>query len=294
MLKLAGVMLPYMLLICIVAIFAGILQTHRHFAAPAAAPVILNIFIITSLCFSGWAISIEPDKQVFFAAIAVIIAGISQLILQLIPLHKAGIHIKPSWEVKSEAFKKILLLMGPMILGLTVTQLNTLADDIIAWLLSSSQTKGEFFSLFGKEIQYPLPAGAVSHLYYSQRLYQFPLGVLGISLATAIFPVMSSDAAKGDTSALVKTISQGLRGAIFIAIPATAGLILVRTTLIRWAFERGEFQSSDTPLTATVLLFYSLGLCGYFLQQIVTRAFYSLQDSKAPAKTAAIAVAINI
>ncbi|MBN1796071.1 MAG: murein biosynthesis integral membrane protein MurJ [Sedimentisphaerales bacterium] len=294
MLNLAGIMLPYMILICVVAILAGILQTHRHFATPAAAPSVLNIFIIGSLCFSGWIIAIEPDKQVFVVAIAVIIAGVFQLAMQFIPLRKIGIGIRPAWQVRSEAFKKILILMGPMILGLTATQLNTLADDIIAWLFSVSDAKGETFSFFDRVIQYPLPAGAVSHLYYSQRLYQFPLGVLGISLATAIFPVMSSDAAKGDTTALSKTISKGLRGAIFIALPATAGLILIRTILVQWAFQRGQFQPSDTPLTATVLLFYSLGLCGYFLQQIVTRAFYSLQDSKAPAKTAALAVGINV
>jgi len=294
MLNLSGIMLPYMILICVVAILAGILQSHRHFALPAAAPIVLNIFIIGSLCFSGWVLTIEPDKQVFFVAMAVLIAGVSQLWMQFVGLHRIGIKITPAWQVKSEAFKKILILMGPMILGLTVTQINTLADDIIAWLFSVSQAKGDYFVLFGEQIKYPLAEGAVSHLYYAQRMYQFPLGVLGISLATAIFPVMSAEAAKGDKQALTKTISRGLRSAVFVALPATAGLILVRTTLVQWAFQRGQFTAADTLPTATVLLFYSLGLCGYFLQQIVTRAFYSLKDSKGPARTAAIAVLINI
>ena len=86
--------------------------------------------------------------------------------------------------------------MGPMILGLTVTQINTLADDLIAWWFSGSVEKGTTFILLGKEIQYPLQRGSVSHLYFAQRLYQLPLGVFGISLATAIFPVMSSYAEK--------------------------------------------------------------------------------------------------
>ncbi len=293
-LALAGIMLPYMILICVVAILAGILQTHRHFTTPAMAPAVLNIFIISSLCFSGWALSIRPERQVFVVAVAVIIAGLTQLAMQLVPLHSRGIHLRPSWQIRSEAFRKIIILMGPMILGMTVTQINTLADDFIALWFSGSLEKGEYFLMFGRQIRYPLWAGAVSHLYYSQRLYQFPLGVLGISLATAVFPVMSADAARNDIGALIKTVSKGLQGAVFVALPATAGLILVRSVLIRAAFQRGAFTAADTAVTSIVLSFYALGLCGYFLQQIITRAFYALQDSKLPAQTAVVAVVVNI
>ncbi len=293
-LELAGIMLPYMILICVVAILAGILQTHRHFAAPAMAPLVLNIFIIGSLCFSGWVLSVRPERQVFVVAVAVIAAGLAQLAMQLVPLHARGIQLRPAWQVQSEAFRKIIILMGPMILGMTVTQINTLADDFIALWFSGSAEKGEYFLLFGRQIRYPFWAGTVSHLYYSQRLYQFPLGVLGISLATAIFPVMSADAVRKDTAALLKTISRGLQGAIFIALPATAGLILISTIIVRVAFEHGAFGPADTAITSIVLSFYALGLCGYFLQQIVTRSFYAMQDSKLPAQTAAVAVVANI
>lgn len=293
-LQLAAIMLPYMIIICVVAVLAGVLQTHRHFTAPAAAPLVLNIFIIGSLCFSGWVLSVRPDRQVFVVAAAVIVAGFTQLITQFPPLHNRGIHIRPAWQVRSEAFRKIVILMGPMILGMTATQINTLADDFIALWLSGSAEKGDHFLFFGRQIQYPLWAGSVSHLYYSQRLYQFPLGVLGISLATAIFPVMSADAARKDTAALVKTISRGLTGAIFIALPATAGIILVGSIIVRAAFEHGAFSPADTAITSIVLSFYALGLCGYFLQQIITRAFYAIQDSKKPAQTAAMAVLVNI
>lgn len=294
MFALAGIMLPYMLLICEVAILAGILNAHRHFTAPAAAPILLNIFLITSLCISGLVFGIEPQKQVFIVAGAVIIAGLAQLAIQIPALRANGISIRPQWAVGSDAFKKIIFLMGPMILGMTVTQLNTLFDDIIARWLSGSADKGDFFLLFGKQIYYPLKEGAVSHLFYAQRLYQFPLGVLGISLATALFPVMSSQAAARNLQALRKTISLGIRGTIFIAVPATVGLLLIRTQLVSVLFERGQFTKSDTISTAIVLSFYALGLCAYFLQQIATRALYSMQDSKVPAKSALAAVIINV
>ena len=293
-LALSGIMLPYTILICVVAILAGILNAHRHFAMPAAAPIVLNIVIIGSLCIGGWGFGIQPDKLVFIVAAAVLFAGLAQLFMQLRPLRTRGILIRPAWQVRSEAFRKIIFLMGPMILGLTATQINTLADDFIALWFSGSQEKGEIFLMFGREIRYPMWEGAVSQLFYSQRLYQFPLGVLGISLATAIFPVMSSEAARRDFDALVKTISRGIRGAVFIALPATAGLLLVRNLVISVIFERGRFTSSDTTLTAGVLMFYSLGLCGFFMQQVATRAFYSMQDSKMPARSAVVAVCVNI
>ncbi len=280
-LVLCSIMLPYMIFVCIVAILAGMLNVHKHFAAPAAAPIVLNIFIIGSLLLTGVVFKIPPEQQVFFVAFAVIIAGLIQISIQIPPLRGAGISIRPEWKVRSDAFKKIVIMMGPMILGLTVTQINTLADDIVA--LSFSNERGD-----------PLGWGSVSYLYYSQRLYQFPLGVLGISLATAIFPVMSSDAARKDYQALCKTISQGVKGAVFIALPATAGLIMVSRPLVSVIFERGEFTASDTSMVSWTLCFYSLGLCGYFLQQIVTRAFYSMQDSKMPAITAAAAVVVNV
>jgi len=150
------------------------------------------------------------------------------------------------------------------------------------------------FLFMGNQITYPLRRGCVSYLNGAQRLYQLPLGVLGISLATAIFPVMSADAARKDFDALRKPISRGILAAVFIAIPATAGLFLVARPLVSAMFEHGKFTAGDTEATALALLFYALGLSGFFIQQIVTRAFYSMHDSKAPMRSAMIAVLVNV
>lgn len=280
-LALCSIMLPYMIFVCIAAILAGVLNVHKHFAAPAAAPIILNIFIIASLLVTGWVFQIKPEQQVFAVAIAVLFAGIAQIALHLRALRHSGISIRPAWEIHSEAFRKIIIMMGPMVIGLTVTQINTLADDLIALALSNEQG-------------YPLDWGAVSYLYYAQRLYQFPLGVLGISLATAIFPVMSADAARGDLDSLRKTILRGIKGAVFIALPATAGLVLVAEPLVSAVFEHGKFTSQNTQTTAWTLTFYALGLCGFFCQQVLTRSFYSMQNPKVPMRSAIVAVFVNI
>lgn len=280
-LSLCAIMLPYMILICLVAVIAGILNVHRHFASPAAAPIVLNIFIISSICFTGWVLKIPARQQVFYVALAVLIAGLAQIAIQIPPLRAHNVSIKPAWDIHSAAFKRIIILMGPMILGLTVTQINTLADDVIALF-------------FMTEKGYPLSYGAPSYLYYAQRLYQFPLGVLGISLATAIFPVMSADAARNDLHALSATFRKGIKTALFVAIPATVGIVLVAKPLVSAVFEHGQFKSKDTPIVSFALGCYAVGLCGYFLQQLTTRALYSLQDSKTPAKSAVIAVGFNV
>jgi len=280
-LALCSIMLPYMIFICIVAILAGTLNVHRHFATPAAAPIVLNIFIIGSILFAAWVLKVKAEHQVFLVAVAVLIAGLAQIAIQIPSLRASGVSIRPAWDIHSEAFKKIIILMGPMIIGLTVTQLNTLADDIIA--LSFMNEQGD-----------PLSYGAPSYLYYAQRLYQFPLGVLGISLATAIFPVMSSDAARGDFDALTKTIARGIKASVFVAIPATAGIFLVARPLICAVFEHGEFKMTDTPIVSWTLSFYAVGLCGYFSQQIVTRAFFSIQDPRTPMRSAIVAVLVNV
>ena len=293
-LSLTSVMLPYMLLVCLVAILAGVLNVHRHFAAPAAAPIVLNIFIIASVLISGRFFDIEIRERFFVMAFAVLIAGVLQLIMQVPALRRKGLSIRPAWDIKSAPFRKIIVMMAPMIIGLTVTQINTLLDDVVAWWFSGSVEKGQMFMFMGREIMYPMYRGSVTYLTLAQRLYQLPLGVFGISLATVIFPVMSAAAAKKDFAALKKTISRGIKSAIFIAVAATVGLILVAKPLAGALFERGRFDNADTLKVAWVLMFYALGLSGFFIQQILTRAYYSMHDSKMPFYSALIAVFVNI
>jgi putative peptidoglycan lipid II flippase len=293
-LSLCAVMLPYTVMICTVAILAGVLNVHRHFAAPAAAPIVLNLFIISAVVLSGWAMDVSKEHQLFIIAAGVLLAGLIQLGMQGVALKSCGVSFRPRWDIHSPEFRKIILLMGPMIIGLTATQINTLADDLIAWIFSGSEQNADMLDFFGRQMNYPLQRGSVSHLYLAQRLYQLPLGVIGISLATAIFPVMSEDAARNDYKALTATIAKGIKGAVFVAVPATVGLFLVASPLVAVLFERGEFSSDDTAATAFTLIFYAIGVTGYFSQQILTRAFYSIHDSKTPTASAVIAVCINI
>ncbi len=310
-LALTAVTLPYMISICLVAVVAGLLNVHRHFAAPALAPIIMNICIIAGAIAAALIFPVpmrnngagasqtissfsQPAvKQIFLVAVAVLIAGTFELAVQLPPFFKRGLSLRPAWEVKSEPFRRILKLMAPMIIGLAVTQINTLADDIIAWCFSGSPQKGEFFTFFGQQIRYPLWRGSVSYLGYAQHLYQLPLGIFGISLATALFPVMSAHAAKKNYNELCRTVSLGVRGSVFVALPCTVGLILVAKPFVSVWLRHGNFRAADVSGVVWPLLFYSLGITGYFLQHIMVRAFHSLQDPVPPVRTGLLAVVVN-
>ena len=294
MLGYALIMLPYMILICTVAILGGLLNVHRHFAAPAAAPIILNVTIIAAVVYFRDYFGETGLEQLRGVAWAVIAAGFLQLVLQYFTLARCGLLVRPRFVFGDADIKRIVMLMAPMVLGLSVMQINTLLDGIIAMFFSATPESGATFSLFGYVIDYPVMEGSVAHLYGAQRLYQFPLGVFGVAIATAIFPMLSSYASEDDRAGFSRTFSQGLRMVIFIGLPATAGMMLVALPLCELAFGRKNFSAIDTGLTAWTLVFYALGIGVYCLQMLVARAFYALKDPVTPVRVAVRVMLLNV
>jgi putative peptidoglycan lipid II flippase len=174
--------------------------------------------------------------------------------------------------------RRVFALMAPMALGLSAVQINTLLDSVIAYL---------FITENGERIG-PAVLG------YAQFLYQLPLGVAGISLATAIFPELSARVAQSDHDGFANVFERGIRMTLFIALPSAVGLIFVAYPLVATLYQRGEFDASDTARVAPTLIFYSLGIPAYFVQHIVVRAFYALQDSRTPARAALAMVAADL
>ncbi len=293
LLTLAATMLPYVLLICLVAAMGGVLQVHRRFAAPAAAPVLLNVCWITGVICFRKSFGNNEWQQIYVIAVTVLIAGCLQLLLQFPSLRHAGIRLRPRFHFKDESIRKIILLMAPMIVGLAAVQINTFLDNLITFFLSATPQRGDSFSLLGHTIHYPVQEGSAAHLYYAQRLYQLPLGVFGIALASAAFPFLTTAAVRNDLKEFSHILNQGIRTVIFIALPSTIGLILVATPLIELIF-RGKFTAWDTQQTAWTLLFYALGITAYFVQQLVVRAFYAFKDSKTPVKIAVRVIGLNL
>jgi putative peptidoglycan lipid II flippase len=266
---LTRVMFPYILFIGLVALSMGILNALGHFAAPALAPVLLNVAMIGSVLL----ISPHLAKPSMGLAIGVLIGGCLQLALQIPFLVRRGFHLLVRGPLYHAGIKRIALLMTPAVFGAAVYQINIFVGTILASLL---------------------PEGSVSYLYYADRLVQFPLGVFAIALATAVLPSLSKYAAVGDMEGLRSSFSYALRLVFFITIPAMTGLIILREPIVRLLFQRGAFDPSTTRLTAEALLYYAVGLWAFSGVRIVVSAFYALQDTKTPVKIAVVSLIVNI
>jgi putative peptidoglycan lipid II flippase len=260
---------PYIFLISLVALFMGILNSLRHFSAPAAAPIFLNIGIIASTLW----ISPHFSEPIVGVAIGVLIGGILQVALQIPWMLKKGLSLLPCWVPGHPAVNRIGLLMLPAIFGSAIYQFN----QFIGTLLASF-----------------LPEGSVSWLYYADRLVQFPLGVFAIAISTAALPSLSKHVADKDLDEFRDTLGHALRLTLFITIPSMVGLLILGKPIIQVFFERGAFDASSTQNTAWALVFYSLGLWAFSGIRVMVSAFYAFQDTKTPVKVAAVALVANL
>jgi len=265
---LTRVMFPYLLFISLAALAMGILNSLRAFAAPAFSPVFFNIFTIACALFLS---PILPEP-IIGVAIGIVVGGVAQFAMQLPGLKGRGMLFGLRFHPGHPGVKRIGRLMVPSLLGLSVTQINITVSTILA----------SFF------------AGGPTYLFYGMRLIQFPLGIFGVALATAILPTLSAQAARGALDELRTTLGFGLRMIFFIILPAMLGLITLRQPIVHLFFEHGSFTRADTLVTATAVLCYAVGLWAFAAVRIIVSAFYSMQDTKTPAVTAGIAVGANI
>jgi putative peptidoglycan lipid II flippase len=247
----------------------GILNVLGHFAAPAFAPVLLNISIIGSVLFIAPSLSVPAVGL----AIGVLIGGVLQLALQLPMLWRKGFRLWERARLLHPGLKQVGTLMPPVIIGGAVYQINIVVGTILGSLLAE---------------------GSVTYLYFADRLVQFPLGVFAIAAATAVLPSLSRQAATEDFEALKDTFGHALKLVFFISIPAMLGLIVLREPIVALLFQRGEFNVLATRLTAQALLYYSLGLWAFSAVRIVAATFFALQDTRTPVKMAGISILANI
>jgi putative peptidoglycan lipid II flippase len=277
-LRLTAITLPYMPLICATALLGSVLNVRDRFAAAAAAPVLFNVIVVGVTLFAALALSLESQSLMDVLCLSVVAGGGAQLLLVGYDLARA--RFSPRWrlDVTDAQIHRVVRLMAPMFLGLSAVQINTLCDSMIAYL---------FIVVNGQRIG-PAVLG------YAQFLYQFPLGVFGIGLATALFPHLSAKAAEGDRAGLAAAFQRGMRLCLFLALPASVGLIVTAQPLVAALYERGAFTPQDTRRVAGALIFYSLGMGAYFAQHIVVRTFYAHSDSRTPTRAALTMVTVNL
>jgi len=259
---------PYIFFISLTSFAAGILNTWGHFKVPAFTPVLLN------LSFIGFALFAAPhfDRPILALAWAVFAGGALQLAFQVPFLLRIGMLPRPRWDPKDEGVVRVLKLMAPAALGVSVAQVSLVINTHIAsWL-------GD---------------GPVSWLYYADRLMEFPSALLGVAMGTVLLPSLVRHHANGDPAAYSRLLDWGLRLALLLALPAAVGLALLAAPLAATLFWHGEFTRHDVLMTRAALIAYAIGLAGIILVKILAPGFYARQNIRTPVKVALATLAVT-
>lgn len=264
---------PYLFFISLFALGMGILNCHRHFFTPALGPIILDIVWIVGVLWLVPHASQIPEIQLRWLAALLLFSGILQFAVDIPPLYKMGFRYTWIWDKAHEGLKKTGKLFLPAIMGFAIVQLNMLVDMICGYFAGP---------------------GANSSLWYGTRLMQFPLGVFGIAMGTALLPMLSNQVARKEMQAAAKTLSFALRSMALILLPCTVGLIALRVPIIQMLFERGEFNAESTARTASVLLFYSIGLFAFAGEKLVAAGFFAAQDTRTPVRLGIVSLVSNV
>ena len=266
--QLTRITFPYIFFMSLVALAGGVLNTWSRFAIPAFTPVLLN------LSFIAMALVAAPyfDPPVLALGWAVFIGGLAQLALQLRPLAKIGMLPRFSLDFSDPGVRRILKLMAPAILGVSISQISLLINTVFASFL---------------------PSGSVSWLYYADRLMEFPAGMLGVALGTILLPSLSKMHADKNPVEFSALLDWGLRLTLMLTLPAALGLALLAVPLITTLFHHGAFGIADVYQTRTALIAYSIGLAGLILVKILAPAFYARQDIRTPVKFGLITLGVT-
>ena len=266
--RLLRVTFPYIFFISMVSLAAGVLNTFHQFWVPAFTPVLLNLsFIACAVLLAPWL-----SAPVMSLAWGAFLGGILQLLFQWPFLHRIRMVPRLRWQLSDPGVRRILRLMGPAVVGVSVGQVSLLVSTIFASYL---------------------PAGSVSWLFYADRLMEFPTGLLGAALGTILLPSLVKHHTDGDTARYSSLLDWGLLITLMLTLPAAVGMAVASVPLIGTLFLRGQFHISDLWEVRRALLAYSVGLTGLITVKILAPAYYARQDIRAPVRIAIFTLCVT-
>jgi putative peptidoglycan lipid II flippase len=245
----------------------GVLHSYQKFLLPALGPIVYNMGQILGAYILG------PIIGIMGMAVGTVLGAMGNFGIQFpAVLRRAKKHYRPILDFKHPGIRRMVMLMLPAIVGLSISQVNVIISQNLASTLET---------------------GSIVALRLANRLINFPLGIFAMGISTAVFPTLARLTARGETQEFSRTLSFGLRIVFFITIPSAVGMAFLRVPIVRLLFESGEFYAADTLATAFALLFYVPGLIAQSALQVTTRGFYSLQDTKTPVKIGFVTVVVN-
>ena len=264
----------YLLCMALVAHMSGLLNTIKIFGMPAAAPVLLNMTFLAGFLISSifWEFKGDPVKYAHVAAWCVFVAGFLQLGALYFTCFRKGLRIKLCKPKISPQIKRLFILMGPGVLAAGIQQINLLVGSVIA----------------------SFREGAISYLYYSERVYQLPLGVIGISLGVILLPEVTKRLRNGDQIGAITSMNRGIELAMLLTIPASIALIVIPYPIISTLFQHGVFTAEDANQTALSLAGFAIGIPGYVLVRVLQPGYFARENTKTPMLIAGVTVIVNI
>jgi len=265
----ARITFPYLLLVALVALMGGVLNSLDRFAPFAAAPILFNLTLIAAL-LGLTPVMATPGHALSWGVAA---SGVVQLVFLAEACRRAGVRLRLVRPALTPRVRRLFRLMGPAALGAGVLQINLFFDVLLASLL---------------------PAGAVSYLYYADRLYQLPLGVVGIAIGTALLPLLARRVQADDRAGAAEAQNRAIEYGLLLALPAAAALMAVPGPILAVLFERGRFGPEDTALTALALGIFAAGIPAYILVKVLSTVYFARQDTLSPVKAASVAAGLNI
>ena len=296
LLALTALMLPFLLTISVVALLASVLNCVGSFVPGALAPVILNVFMIGGVLWLGPRLGrVEQlERQIFGVALSVLVAGMVQVLLILPVLRRNRVSLGWTLAPRDPQVRRLLLLVAPVLAGQGILVLGPFLDTQLCVLLTRLADGPATLSLLGASVPYPLHEGALTALSNAARLYQFPLGVVAISLATAALPTFTRLANRDEWAAWKAQVHATLRASIFAGLLAGGIMLALAEPIVRLLFEYRNFTAADTRRVAWVVFWYGFAMAGFCAQHIVVRAFYSIGDVRTPLRLSCVLLPANL
>lgn len=272
-LPLTQIMLPYMVLICLVALCAAVLNSYHHFTTPALSPSLMNLTWIFTVLVICPMFGETLEEKIYGLAWGVLLSGLIQFVVQIPALRRQQFDYRFTLAWDDPRITQVFLLMGPSTIGLAVTQINTMINSLLAAGIAD---------------------WAASALFYSERLLYLPQGILATAMSTVLMPVFASHAAEKRNEQILGTMNHSLRVLMFVMTPAAIGLFLLARPIVQMLFEWGQFDPQSTALTTIALQCYAPGLLFFSFSKVFVPAFYAHQDTRTPVKIGILSVALNL
>jgi putative peptidoglycan lipid II flippase len=270
---LTRVMLPFLTTVAIAVAAMGMLNSMRRFFVPALSPAMFNVATILCVILLAERLPRLGLPKVYAIGIGTLLGGIGQIALQWPILRREGFRYRFEVDFSDPELRQMLRMLVPATLGVAAVNINVLVNNFLATSLEN---------------------GAVSWLAYAFRLMYLPIGLFGVSIATAALPDVSRHAAAEDLASIRRTVTGALRMMLMLNVPAMVGLIVLAEPIVALLYQRGQFTTADTSATAAALMFYAPGLVGYSAVKIASPTFYSLKDSRTPVTVSVASVVFNV